>query len=90
MRQTLASLTLDGWSARSRHPLNLRHVIMQDRLFAAIIPFDGDACPVRFRDGALVGLVFLPTNFVAASQLSGLWRRSLIFFLLAFARQHKH
>jgi len=46
---------------------------MQYRLFAAIFPFDSDASPIRFRDNAFVGLVFLPANFVADLELSGVF-----------------
>jgi hypothetical protein len=38
------------------------------RLFAAIVPFDGDASPGLFADGALVGVVALPANTVADCQ----------------------
>jgi hypothetical protein len=31
-----------------RHPLNLRHVVVKNGLLAAIIPFDGHACPILF------------------------------------------
>ena len=37
-----------------RHPLDLRHVVVKNGLLAAIIPFDGDASPICFSDGALI------------------------------------
>jgi hypothetical protein len=67
-----------GWPAQSRsltphsrRPRNLPHIVVQDGLFAAIIPSDGDTRPTRFRDGALVGSVFLPENAVADFKFSG-------------------
>jgi hypothetical protein len=55
------------------YPLDLPHVVMLDGLLAAIIPFDGYACPVRFSDGATVGLIVSPANAVASFQKSGLF-----------------
>jgi hypothetical protein len=40
-----------------RHTLNLRHVIIQNLLLAATIPFDGCARPILFSDGALIGFI---------------------------------
>jgi hypothetical protein len=45
-------------------PFNLRHVVVLNALLAAIVPLDGHASPIRFGDGALVGLIFLPANAV--------------------------
>jgi hypothetical protein len=56
----------------SRRPLNLPHIIMQDGLFAAIVPPDGDTSPIHLCDCASVGLVILPANAVAGLQSSGL------------------
>ena len=55
-------------SARSwltRHPLNLRHVVVKNCLLAEIVPFDGYASPIIFSDGALIGLIVVPANTVA-------------------------
>jgi hypothetical protein len=52
-------------SHQIHHPLNLRHIIMQNSLFAAVIPLDGDAGPIRFRNDALIRFVLLPANAVA-------------------------
>ena len=41
-------------------------------LLAAIVPFDGCACPIRLSDGATVGLIVSPTNAVADFEQSGL------------------
>ena len=49
----------------TRHPLNLRHVIVKNCLLAAIVPFDGYASPILFSDGALIGLIVVPANTVA-------------------------
>jgi hypothetical protein len=49
----------------TRHPLNVRHVVVKNRLLAAIIPFDGYARPILFSDGALIGLIVLPANTFA-------------------------
>jgi hypothetical protein len=54
-----------------RNPLNLRHVIMQDGLLAAIIPFDGYACPICFDDGTEIGCRVSPANAIPDGQLSG-------------------
>ena len=53
-----------------RHALNLRHVVMQNGLLATIIPFYDHASPTRFGDDALIGLIFLPADFVADFQQS--------------------
>ena len=45
-----------------RHQLNLRHVVVKN---AAIIPFDGYARPIRFRDRAKIGCRDAPANTVA-------------------------
>ena len=55
-----------------RHPLNLCHLIVKNGLLAAIIPFDGDASPIRFSDCARVILIVVPANTVADFELSGL------------------
>ena len=49
----------------TRHPLNLRHVVVKNCLLAAIVPFDGYASPILFSDGALIGLIVVPANTVA-------------------------
>ena len=56
----------------TRHPLYGRHVVVQDRLFAAIVPFDGHARPIFFGDGALIGLIVLPANTITDVEGSGL------------------
>jgi hypothetical protein len=38
---------------------------MKNGLLAAIIPFDGDASPIGFGDGALIFFVSIPANTVA-------------------------
>jgi hypothetical protein len=53
-----------------RHEFDLSHVVMKDILFTAIIPLDGYSSPIRFDDGAKVGLILLPANAVIHSQLS--------------------
>jgi hypothetical protein len=45
-----------------RRPLNLRHVVVQNRLLAAIIPFDGYARPILFSDGAKIVFIGAPIN----------------------------
>jgi hypothetical protein len=45
---------------------------MQYGLQAAVVPFDGDACPILFGDGAEVVLVVAPANAGADVQQSGL------------------
>ena len=73
-----------GWPAQPhtnlRRPRNLPHIVVQDGLFAAIIPSDGDTRPTRFRDGALVGSVFLPENAVADFEFSGFFACHLSSF----------
>ena len=54
-----------------RCPFDLRHVIMKNGLLTAIVPFDGYACPIRFSDGATVGLIVSPANEVADLERSG-------------------
>ena len=56
----------------TRHPLDLRHVVVENCLLAAIVPFDGYASPILFSDGALIGLIVLPANAVADIEKSGL------------------
>ena len=51
-------------SRRFRRPFNLRHVIVLNSLLAAVIPLDRYSGPIRFGDGALVGIVLLPADFV--------------------------
>ena len=60
------------------HPLNSRHVIMQNLLLAATIPLDGYARPILFNDGALIGLIVLPANAVERLEKSGLVAGHLI------------
>jgi hypothetical protein len=48
-----------------RRPIDLSHIIVQNRLLAAIIPFDGDASPICFSDGPLIVFVSIPANAVA-------------------------
>jgi hypothetical protein len=56
-----------------RHSLNLSHVVVKNGLLATAIPFDGYyARPIRFSDGATVGLIVSPTNAVADFEQSGL------------------
>jgi hypothetical protein len=43
---------------------------VKNGLLAAIIPFDGYARPVLFRDGATVGFVVLPTYPVTDAEFS--------------------
>jgi hypothetical protein len=38
---------------------------VKNGLLAAIIPFDGDASPICFSDGALIVFVRIPANTVA-------------------------
>jgi hypothetical protein len=52
------------------HPLNMRHVVVKNRLHAAIIPFDGYARPIRFSDGAKVRCCGPPANAFANSECS--------------------
>jgi hypothetical protein len=54
------------------HPLNLRHIVVQNLLLAATIPFDGYARPILFNDGALIGWIVLPANAVERLEKSGL------------------
>lgn len=49
----------------TRHSLNLSHVVVKNRLLAAVIPFDGYAGPILFSDGASIGLIVLPANTIA-------------------------
>jgi hypothetical protein len=48
-----------------RHPLNLRHVIMSDRVCLSIIPRDSDSAPSRSDNGAKIGDARFPANAVA-------------------------
>jgi hypothetical protein len=43
----------------------LRHIVVKNGLFAAIIPFDGYARPILFSDCALIVPVTVPANAVA-------------------------
>jgi hypothetical protein len=56
-----------------RCPFNLPHVVVQDRLLAAVIPFDGYTGPILCTDSAIVGVVVLPANTVADAKVSGLF-----------------
>ena len=56
----------------TNYPFNRPHIIMQNSLLAAIIPFNGYASPIRFGDCALIASVVLPTNTVADAECSGL------------------
>ena len=51
---------------------------MLNGLLAAIIPLDDDTRPIRFGDGALVGLIVLPANAVADFEESGLFTGHLL------------
>jgi hypothetical protein len=67
------SITVSPWTAYTLcRSLDLRHIIMQNSLFAAIVPSDGDTSPIHLCDCASVGLVILPANAVAGFQSSGL------------------
>jgi hypothetical protein len=44
---------------------NHRHVVMQNGLLVAIVPFERHARPVRLGDCALIAFVFAPTDAVA-------------------------
>ncbi len=55
------------------------HVIVQDGLLAPAVPFEGDAGPVRFGDGALIGLVVAPADAGAYVQQSGLGSGHLFY-----------
>jgi hypothetical protein len=68
-----------------RRPLKLPHVIVKYRLLAAIIPLDGDACPIRFSDAAFVGVIILPTHTVADFKYSRLRACHLDFILIGAA-----
>jgi hypothetical protein len=56
------------WTSNQIRPCALyqTHVIMQNGLLTAIVPFDGYACPIRFGYGATVGLIVSPANAVAS------------------------
>ena len=45
---------------------------MLNGLFAATVPSNGQARPIRFCDGATVGLIVLPANAGADFEKSGL------------------
>jgi hypothetical protein len=47
-----------------RHALHRSHVIMQNGLLTAIVPFDGYARPIRFSDSAKVSRSEPPANAV--------------------------
>jgi hypothetical protein len=51
-----------------RHPLNLHHVVVQNGLLAAIVPFDGHASPILFSDDAQIILIRIPANAVAYTE----------------------
>jgi hypothetical protein len=55
-----------------RHSLNLSHVVVKNGLLATAIPFDGYARPIRFSDGATVGLIVSPAHAVSYFEKSGL------------------
>lgn len=71
LRSSGTSLRADRPSHQfNRHPLNLRHVVVKNGLNAAIIPSDGYARPIRFRDGTKVGCCGSPTNAFADAECS--------------------
>ena len=56
----------------TRHPLYGCHIVVQNGLLAAIIPFDGYARPILFSDGALITQISNSKNTVADIEQSGL------------------
>ena len=56
----------------TRHPLYGCHIVVQNGLLAAIIPFDGYARPILFSDGALITQISIPKNTVADIEGPGL------------------
>jgi hypothetical protein len=48
-----------------RRPLNQNHVVVKNGLLAAIVPFDDQARPIFFSDGALIVYIIVPANPVA-------------------------
>jgi hypothetical protein len=68
----------------SRDPVNPSHVVMQNRLSAAIVPFDGNTGPICVSDEAPVSAVLLPTKTVADLELSRLSARHFFAKLTRF------
>ena len=55
-----------------RHALHRSHAIMQNGLLPPTVPSNSYARPIRFSDGARVGLIVSPANAVADTEGSGL------------------
>ena len=62
----------DHRSDVDRHSLNLRHVVVENGLLAAIIPPDGNARPIRFDDDTKIILVRIPADAVVDLERSRL------------------
>ena len=61
-------------SRRFRRSLKLSHIVVQNGLLTTTtVPLDRYTGPIRFGDGALVGIVLLPADFVADFEVSGLF-----------------
>jgi hypothetical protein len=56
-RHSLKRTLLAKLSDLHRRPINLHHVVVKNGLLAAIIPFDRDASPILFSDGALISFL---------------------------------
>jgi hypothetical protein len=51
-----------------RHPLNVPHVVVHNRLNVTVVPFDGDTRPICFSDNALISYRRFPTNALADAE----------------------
>jgi hypothetical protein len=82
-----------------RHPLNLRHVVVLNRIGLTIIPSNGDPAPCGPYHGAEIGGATFPANPVAYFEKSGLIaghsgakrsrKQALISYELDVASRHR-
>jgi hypothetical protein len=79
-----------------RHPFDLRHVVMTDRVSVAIIPRDSDSTPSGCDNCALIGYLGSPTNAFANSEGSRLlagheppWLWATIILVIVIRRRSR-
>ena len=79
LREIVAAVAPKGGEAKAalaipgsflRNEKRQFHVIVQNGLFAPIIPFEGYAGPIGFRDGCLVAFIGAPANAVTNLEFS--------------------
>ena len=56
-------------------PRHQRHIVVENGLLVAIIPFDGHARPIDLGNRAEMFMVCLPANAITSLQLSRLFAR---------------